>query len=79
MLGVLSLWFISYLFGRIQGRSVGGLDEWQQEVKAWLSFCSLETHSKSPLCSQFLAPQPDATIFVYNQTDKELALGQAWR
>ncbi|XP_020808128.1 uncharacterized protein LOC110184083 [Drosophila serrata] len=58
MLGILSLWLISYLFGRIQGRSVGELDEWQQE---------------------FLAPQPDTTIFVYNQTDKELHLGQAWR
>ncbi|XP_017033191.1 uncharacterized protein [Drosophila kikkawai] len=56
MLGILSLWFIFYLFGRIQGRSVGELDEWQQE---------------------FLGPQPDATIFVYNQTDKELDLGHS--
>ncbi|KAH8369502.1 hypothetical protein KR200_001114 [Drosophila serrata] len=77
MLGILSLWLISYLFGRIQGRSVGELDEWQQEVKTWLK--TLKTYSKSPLYSQFLAPQPDTTIFVYNQTDKELHLGQAWR
>nr|XP_016940567.1 uncharacterized protein LOC108017909 [Drosophila suzukii] len=60
MLGILSLWFVLYLVGLIQGRSVGGgsgnLDEWQE----------------------FAVPQPDPTIFAYNQTDKELPWDNTW-